>query len=73
MPYCGNLKVGQTYTLKILSFDGEHIVTSNPRLDWEQEMVGEGVLYQSEFRPESEGDILIFLDYCGIMKYDVVQ
>lgn len=73
MPYCGNLKIGQTYVLKILSFDEELAVSSNLNLDWEQEIVEDGILYKSVFRPESEEEFLVYYNYSGIMKYNIIQ
>lgn len=72
MPYCGNMKIGQTYVLKILSLDEGLVVSSNPNLDWEQEAVEEGVLYKTVFQPESEEEFHIYYNHSGILKYDVV-
>lgn len=71
MPYCGNMRIGETYVLKVLSRGGG-IVISNPHLNWQQETVEDGVLYQVVFQPQSEGDFVVFLNNNGIMKYNVI-
>ncbi|MBO6026095.1 MAG: hypothetical protein J6P73_02515 [Bacteroidales bacterium] len=64
MPFCGNMKVGETYILKIRSLDANVA----PQGNW----LKNGDLYQMVFHPDAEGELNIFLSGCGgIMKYEV--
>ena len=72
VPYAGNMRVGQTYPLKVLSLDEEMAVSSHPNVEWEQTFTEEGVLYQIEFQPDTEGEFYINFGNFNIMKYSIV-
>lgn len=73
MPYCGNMKIGRSYTLEILSLDENLSVSSSPNPGWKKEAVEDGVLYRCVFKPESEGGFNVYFNNNGIMKYETVR
>ena len=75
VPFNGEMKVGQTYILKIRSLAIEEGVsigsweTNHYLVDWEQE----GDLFTFVYTPETECEFYIAVGNNGIMKYDVTN
>ena len=71
VPFNGEMKVGQTYTLKIRSLDEGISIgsweTNQYLTGWEQE----GDLFSFAYTPETECEFFIALGLQGLMKYDV--